>query len=243
MECKCAARQRWRRGGAYSLGASYDLSSTWSIRGSRANAFNRPTLGQSYDPYYGNTALKAERARNQEFGVQWASGVNLAKLTYHRSTTYNMFGFNPSTYQWINIGEVRNHGLELLAEAAVPCSGGKLCANANTQNPVNQANNTLMARRAKEHASLGLQGAVGSWTWDVSTSYMGARNDTDYSAYPSTAVRLKSFVKLDANIAYAFDSKAFVSLALSNLGKANDQTAYGYSGKPRGAVLRLNYKL
>lgn len=229
----------------YGLGASYDLNAQWSVLASTANAFNRATLGQTYDPYYGNSALSAERAKNQELGVQWAKSNNLVKLTHHRSRTDNMFGFDPNTFQTINIGEVRNKGFELLAELAMPWSGGKLRLNANTQNPVNQADMSRLARRAKKQLSWGLQGKVGAWSWDANGTFMGNRTDKyfDPSTYASSPKTLGSYTKLDASLAYAINPQATVGLYLNNITKVNDQTAYGYSATPRGAVLRVNYKL
>ncbi len=227
----------------HGVGGAYAINPAWSVRVATANAFTRPTLGQTYDPNYGNTGLSAERSRNQELGMQWAQNKHLVKLTYHRSDTKNMIGFDPLTYQAINLGHVRNRGLELLSEFAMPWSGGKLRLNANRQNPVNVATGALLQRRAKSQASLGLQGQLGAWQWGLNASHMGARDDVDYNVWPASAVTLKAYLKTDASLSYLPNNTWSIGLYLSNLTRANDQSAYGYSGTPRGAVLRLNYKL
>jgi outer membrane cobalamin receptor len=133
--------------------------------------------------------------------------------------------------------------VEFICEFAVPWSGGKLKAGLSKQNPIDDATGLTLQRRNKLQANLGLQGAMGAWSWDTNLTYQGNRNDVDYSGYPYVDVVLRSYAKLDSQVHYNFNQQFSASLALSNLTKANDQTAYGYSGTPRGAVLRLNYKL
>ena len=221
------------------LGASYDVTPNWSLRGSVSTAFNLPSLGQLYDPLYGNTALAPERAKNQEIGLQWAQGAYLVRASAFKARLNNMFGFNPITYQPININRVKNDGFELIAEAPMPWAGGRLRANLNTQEPVNELSGLLLARRAKLQSNVSLAGQFGAYGWDVQLGYKGNRNDTDYSTF--TPVVLKSYVKIDAKLRYAFSSKTTVSLALTNVSNVNDQSAYGYSGTPRGVVLGLNH--
>jgi vitamin B12 transporter len=227
----------------YQLGGSYDFSPAWSIRGQTSTAFNRPTLNQLYLPFYGNTALKAEHAKNNEIGVQWVQAGSLIRVTGFKSSVKDLLGYDPSTYQNININSTHNRGVELIGEFAMPWAGGKLKTGLSKQNPIDDATGLTLQRRNKLQTNLGLQGAIGAWSWDTNLTYQGNRNDVDYSGYPYADVVLKSYAKLDAQVRYNFNQQFSASLDLSNLTKANDQTAYGYNGTPRGAVLRLNYKL
>jgi vitamin B12 transporter len=227
----------------YQLGLSYDLGKAWSVRGQTSTAFKRPTLNELYLPVYGNAALKSELAHNREVGVQWAQADHIVRATYFKSRVKDLIGSDPLSYQNINIDQSTNHGVELMAEIVMPWTAGKLKAGVTRQKPVDATTGELLQRRNRQHGNIGLQGALGQWLWGVQFSHQGKRNDVDYSNYPYNAVILKSYVKLDAQITYQWTKQLSTALSVSNLSAANDQTAYGYSGTPRGAVLRLNYKL
>ncbi len=227
----------------YAVGVSYDITPKFSVRVSQATAFNRPTLGQIYQPIYGNLLLVPEESRNKEVGVQWQTGKNLLRLTAFRAKIDNQFGFNPLTYQTINIDKTSNQGLELLAEMPMPWNSGVLRLGFNSHRPINAITGQALARRAKQQLHVNLSGAKAAWSWGINANYVASRNDTNYNGFPYLPVILKSYVKLDTHIAYALNRKSNISLGLNNLTRVQDASAYSYSGTPRSAVLRFNYTL
>ncbi len=233
----------------YQVGVSYDFSPVWSLRGQTSTAFKRPTLNELYGPYGANPLLKAERNKSNELGVQYSEKSTLVRLTTFRSKTRDTIDYACDasyTCGYINIKSTRNTGLELIGEFAMPWSAGKLKAGLSKQNPIDDATGLNLQRRNKIQVSLGVLGAVGAWSWDTNLIYQGDRADIYYEStppYSEIPKTLKSYAKLDAQVRYDFTQQLNASLAFTNLTKANNQTAYGYSGTPRGAVLRLNYKL
>jgi vitamin B12 transporter len=225
--------------GTYAIGGSYDITPEFSLRASQATAFNRPTLSAAST----NANLKSKRANTQELGVQWQQGTSLVRITGFRNKVTNQLDYDAATKQYFNIFRTSNQGLEILGEMAMPWSGGKLRAGFTSHNPINDTTGTVLNRRAKQQLHLGLAGVLGAYIWDTTANYIGARQDTIYNDWPTpnTPVTLKSYVKLDVNVGYDINKQAKVSVGLSNITNATDQSAYGYSGTPRGAVVRFNY--
>jgi vitamin B12 transporter len=227
----------------YQVGLAYDVSPAWSVRGQTSTAFNRPTMAQLYTPDYGNVLLKSELAKNKELGVQWMQGGHLVRATYFKNQVDHLIGFDPQTYQNINVDKSSNQGLELLAELAMPWPSGKLKMGLTQQKPIDDTTGLILQRRNKQQANMGLQGSLGAWLWGAQLTYQGARNDVKYSEFTSEAVVLNSYLKLDAQVSYTLNSRLSGAFSLVNMSNGKDQSAYGYSGTPRGAMLRLNYKL
>ncbi len=225
----------------YAVGGSYDITPVVSVRASQATAFNRPSLNQ----LWGNSKLEAERAKTRELGVQWQQGANLVRLTAFNSQYTNQFGYDSVTYQTTNLARTSNQGVEVLAETALPWQGGKLRVGFTSHKPLNDVTDQLLDRRAKQQLHVGIAGALGAYTWDTNINYVGKRNDNYYPDYPALPepVVLKAYVKLDATVGYAINAQTKLSLGLSNITHANDQSAYGYNGTPRGALIKLNYAL
>jgi vitamin B12 transporter len=226
----------------YFAGLGYELFNGFSIKGSQSTAFIRPTIAERFGYGSGyNPNLRAGEALSKELALQWVQGKTIARLSSFKQEAVNQIVFDPSAKLLKNIKEGSNKGLELTVEMDAPWSNGKIKFNVTKQNPINSVTNKTLSRRAKEHAGLGLSGGFGELSWDTSIKFQGNRGDTDFSTF--TPVVLKSYARVDAGLTYQLSSKISASLALRNLTKANDQTAYGYNGTPRGAMLRLNYKL
>src|SRR6185503_13209403 len=69
-------------GGAdtYFLGYGFDLTEAWRLTASKSTAFRAPTFLDLFSIFGGNPALRPERSRTSELGVQWASAAQRVRV-------------------------------------------------------------------------------------------------------------------------------------------------------------------
>ena len=142
-------------------GYAYSLTSDLKFIASSSSAFNAPTLIQQFDPTYGNTTLRAERARSREFGVQQKIGNGLIRLTAFRTTTRDQFSYDPTTYVTVNIDRARNEGIEMSGYGE--WAGTNFRVSLTLQDPVNLSTGETLSRNAKTLASLSASRKYGLW--------------------------------------------------------------------------------
>src|SRR5207244_5998711 len=70
------------RANTHFLGYGYDVTQTWRLTASTSTAFRAPTFIDlfGFRGVGGNAALRPERARTRELGVQWAVGPHLVRV-------------------------------------------------------------------------------------------------------------------------------------------------------------------
>ncbi|MEO0314987.1 MAG: Outer rane vitamin receptor BtuB [Pseudomonadota bacterium] len=215
-------------------GYAYALTSGLKLIASSSSAFNAPTLIQQFDPTYGNTALRAERARSREFGVQQNIGAGLIRLTAFRTTTRDQFSYDPSTYVTVNIDRARNEGFEV--------SGYGEWADTNfrfsltLQDPVNLDTGATLSRNAKTLASLSAYRKYGLWNVGGDVSYTGIRTDKEASQ------QLSPYWLVNMNARYELNRQWSFHARLINLLNESYQTAYGYNQLPRSFFVGVSWQ-
>lgn len=215
-------------------GYAYALTSGLKLIASSSSAFNAPTLIQQFDPTYGNTALRAERARSREFGVQQNIGAGLIRLTAFRTTTRDQFSYDPSTYVTVNIHRARNEGFEV--------SGYGEWADTNfrfsltLQDPVNLDTGATLSRNAKTLASLSAYRKYGLWNVGGDVSYTGIRTDKEASQ------QLSPYWMVNMNARYELNRQWSFHARLINLLNESYQTAYGYNQLPRSFFVGVSWQ-
>lgn len=215
-------------------GYAYTLTSGLKILASSSSAFNAPTLIQQFDPTYGNTALRAERARSSEFGLQQKIGNGLIRLTAFRTTTRDQFSYDPSTYVTVNIDRARNEGFEVSGYGEL--AGTNFRVSLTLQDPVNLGTGATLSRNAKTLASFSAYRKYGLWNVGGDVSYTGSRTDNEASQ------QLTAYWLLNLNARYEVTRQWSLHARLVNLLNESYQTAYGYNQLPRSFFVGVSWK-
>ena len=215
-------------------GYAFSLTSDLKFIASSSSAFNAPTLIQQFDPTYGNTTLRAERARSREFGVQQKIGNGLIRLMAFRTATRDQFSYDPTTYVTVNIDRARNEGIEMSGYGE--WAGTSFRVNLTLQDPVNLSTGETLSRNAKTLASLSASRKYGLWNVGGDVSYTGDRTDTESSQ------QLSPYWLLNMTARYEVTRQWSIHARLINLLNENYQTAYGYNQLPRSVFVGMSWR-
>ena len=215
-------------------GYAYTLTSGLKFIASSSSAFNAPTLIQQFDPTYGNSTLRAERARSREFGIQQKIGNGLIRLTAFRTTTRDQFSYDPTTYVTVNIDRARNEGIEMSGYGE--WAGTNFRVSLTLQDPVNLSTGETLSRNAKTLASLSASRKYGLWNVGGDVSYTGSRTDTESSQ------QLSAYWLINMTARYEVTRQWSVHARLINLLNENYQTAYGYNQLPRSVFVGMSWQ-
>lgn len=215
-------------------GYAYTLTSGLKLIASSSSAFNAPTLIQQFDPTYGNTTLRAERARSREIGVQQKIGGGLIRLTAFRTSTRDQFSYDPSTYVTVNIDRARNEGFEVSGYGE--WAGTQVRFSLTLQDPVNLSTGETLSRNAKTLGSLSAHRKYGLWNLGGDVSYTGTRTDKE------AAQQLSPYWLVNMNARHEISRQWSFHARLINLLNESYQTAYGYNQLPRSFFVGVSWQ-
>lgn len=223
------------------LGYGYELTPALKLVASASTAFNAPTLAQVYDPDNGNANLKPETSRSVEVGAQYAVSGTLVRATAFKTRTRDQFGIDPDNcfsgaYPFgcptFNIARASNQGFELSASGKL--ASVDLKTSLTLQEPVNDATNQLLIRRARTLASVSAAQAFGALRVGADVQYSGNRNDGSRS--------LGGYMLANLNARYALSKSVSLFARVDNLFDRDYQTIYGYNQPPRGVFAGLRWQ-
>ncbi|HCN88218.1 MAG TPA: TonB-dependent receptor [Oxalobacteraceae bacterium] len=214
------------------LGYGFALTPSVKLVASTSTAFNAPTLVQFFDPLYGNRNLKAERSQSHELGVQYAADTSLLRATWFDTKTRDQLGYDPTTYQTINVDRASNRGLELSASGRL--AETDLHASLTLQDPKDDTTNQRLIRRAKTLGSVSASRAFGAWRVGGDLQYTGER--------PDNGRTLDAYWLANLNARYAITRQLSLFGRIDNLFNRDYQTVYGFNQPPRGVFAGLSWQ-
>ena len=154
-----------------SAGYAYALTPQWRVLGSSSTSFRVPTLYQRFHPTYGVATLSPESGRSVELGVKYAKGMQAFGVVVYRNTVSNLLIFVsgtssgcrvPASGCYTNVGEAVYRGITVSAQQSF--GDVRAWGSLDLQDPRDNDSGKLLARRARHHATLGMDTRVGSWT-------------------------------------------------------------------------------
>jgi vitamin B12 transporter len=145
-----------------SAGYAYALTPQWRVSGSSSTSFRVPTLYQRFHPTFGVATLSPESGRNVELGVKYAKGTQAFGVVVYRNTVSNLLDFNMTISRYVNVGEAVYRGITVSAQQSF--GDVRAWGSLDVQDPRDNDSGKLLARRARHHATLGMDTRVGSWT-------------------------------------------------------------------------------
>lgn len=189
----------------------YQLADAWRINASYGTAYKAPSINDLYFPVMpymgqGNPDLKPEFARNREVSLHYETAMQSASVTYFHNRIDDLIQWQETSpgswfYMPQNVASARITGWSLAYRA----SHGALSmrASVDLQDPRNTDTDKLLTRRARKHAMVGLDYAVGAWTLGGEVTSSGARysdtdNDDRMGGY--TLLNLSANYRVDRNV-------------------------------------------
>jgi vitamin B12 transporter len=212
-------------------GYAFRLSDAWRIHAMASTGFNAPTFNDLYYPYGGNPALRPERLKSVEAGLQYAANGQEVRAILFDNRFTDLIG-NDAFFNRVNIDHASNRGLELSYAGRIGDTGVR--ADITSQDPVDLSTGSRLARRAATLGHLALSRDVGAWQLGANLRYSGARLDGSKT--------LGSYAVLDLTASYAISREVKLLGRIENLFDRDFETVYGYRQSGRGAFAGISWQ-
>ncbi|NWG29636.1 MAG: TonB-dependent receptor, partial [Ignavibacteriaceae bacterium] len=204
------------------------------LKATFGTGFKAPSLFYLYDPLYGNTELNPEKSLGWDAGVEqffWSEGFSIG-ATYFFNKFDDMFGFDPITFQTVNINKAETKGVEVFTKAVL-MDGLEAKANYTYTNAKDKSENTpdydkQLVRRPEHKTGLFLSYSFNELTnANIEFIYVGEREEPDFINYPSRIIMPDYFL---INLAAHYDVFSFLRLQgrIENLLDKQYEEIYGY---------------
>ena len=208
-------------------GYGYQLTPNVKASLTRSTGFRAPSAGE----YSSNSDVKPEEHMSTEFSLQHLSEQSLARMTLFTSKTDNGIQSWPIE----NIEKIENQGVEFSLDKQTDFINIEL--NLTLQDPKIQngsSSTKSLLKRAKTFSSLNLSKALHDYNFSSKLSYSGQRYDVG-------SAKMKSYLRVDANLSRQLTPAASASLKLENLTNADYETTAGYNTPDRSLFFTLKY--
>jgi vitamin B12 transporter len=172
-----------------SVAYGYAFTPQWRATASASTAFRAPTLYQRFSKY-GVATLQPESSNNLEVGLRYSQQSDEFGVVVYRNQVRNLITYVTGTGPCQNGGPpvaLSSRGCySNTAEAeytGVTVSGGTrwgslgVRASLDLQDPRDKVTGKLLARRASQHGTVGLDTRVGVWTLGADAQLAGDRYD------------------------------------------------------------------
>ena len=207
------------------------LTDAWRLSASASTGFTAPTFNDLYFPFGGNAALRPERVRSAEVGLQYAVAGHELRATLFQNRFEDLIA-SDLFFNRMNIGRARTRGVELSYQGRVLDTDVR--AALTSQDPTNLDTGARLPRRAATLAQLSLQREVQAWQWGANLRYSGARADPPF--------RLGAYAVLDLTAGYKLSPQLRLLGRIENLFDRDYQTVHGYRQAGRGIFVGLAWQ-
>ncbi|MEO6016958.1 MAG: TonB-dependent receptor, partial [Polaromonas sp.] len=222
---------------------AYALTPQWKVSASAGTSYRVPTLYQRFSQY-GVANLQPESGRNTELGLKYAEGSSAYGITVYRNKLSNLLNFlsgapaavcpNAAIGCYSNTAQALYEGMTFSASEQV--GKFRLYGSLDLQNPRDVVLDKQLARRARRHATFGVDTSVAGWTLagDVLLSARRFDNAANTVVLPGYGL-----LNLSASTALSKDWKLLAKL--DNLTDKVYQTASGYAMSRRTVYVGLTW--
>ncbi len=195
------------------LGVLLRLGRGARLRASYGEAFRAPSIGELFFPLSGNPDLQPETGKSFELGVEQTAGSWRWGLTAFENRLENLIDFDFVSFTNVNVGRARSQGVEV--EASYHGDLVSLRWNGTYLEAEDRESGLDLLRRPRESANLVLTLSPGDWVWNLTSRFVGRREDID----PSTFARADnaSFVAMDLAVQHRLTERLIPYARIENL--------------------------
>ena len=217
------------------LALGWRITPAWKLVGQVSTAFSAPSFS---DLVYAASpdALKAEHSRDIEFGVHWTGAGWLARATWFSQRQHDLIGFDPVTFQSVNIGHAANRGIELAADGDT--GYGRVGLDATFQDPRDTDTNTELTRRARTLVTASYRVPVFGWETGAYLRYNGRRADIDPVSFAT--VEAKARTTLGLSTQHALSPNWRIGAKMDNVTNSRTPEVLGYTAPKRTVLFTLS---
>ena len=228
------------------LGWSIELQPGLSVRAVAGTAFRAPTFNDLYFRDFGVAegpfAVRPERSRSFEAGVQWKDTVSSASFTVYHNRVRDLIGYQPDSKRCPpvaayafgcagNVSRARMLGATLEGSRRVGEFG--LHAALDLLDAKDVDSGARLVRRAAHQGSVSIDWTRGAWSASAAVLGVGAR--------PEGGATLASYETLDLQATWRFAPGWRAELKLQNALDRRYEPALDYQSTGRIAWLGLRF--
>ena len=222
-----------------SIGWGWQLTPNWLLRAGWGSAFRAPTFDDLYNPWSPNPTLRPERSRGIEAAAEWRRGGDLFKAIAFSNRIRDAIELDSFfVAQNLEVARVRGvtfEGRRSLGEFTLRGSVTFQDPEAERTDPVTGITTVSdLARRARQHATLGASWQRGPWRLGADAIAQGERADTN-------GARMAGYAFLDLWGSYRIDRHWQLFGRLGNVADREYETAAGYRAAPRALFVGVRY--
>jgi len=217
-----------------SVGYGYKLAPAWRVNASYGTSFRAPTFNELYFPDYGSTSIKPEHGRDAEAGLAYDDGKShFTAVAYHNQVT-DLVVYDSTCFCAKNVDQALLTGLSLGGSTSL----GDFNAHASLdlQDPHDETTHTLLARRAKQHGSVGIDYRQGKYQIGVDGIFSGKRYDDAANTTP-----LAGYAAWNLHASMDLGQDWSVVGRWNNVLNRDYELAYGFATAASNVYLGLRY--
>lgn len=225
----------------YLLGYGFDLTDAWRLTVSRSTAFRAPTF-TDLDRVFGNPALRPERARTTEAGVQWARDAHRVRVVAFKTHFEDAIVLD-RFFIAQNVGVARVEGVE--GSYSGTLRGLDVRASLTVQDPVEQDVAGGIERqalgRAKAFGAVSAHRTFGAWRLGAEVRGSGERRFVDVNNGANRVLE-PGYALVNLLARYNVNRNLFLAARLENVLDEDYRPVHGYNAAGRGVFLTVGWQ-
>ena len=220
------------------IGISYNLNDDNIVGMSYSEGYKAPSLNELYG-FAGNENLNAEESKNYElFWRYQPAQSSFTEIRIFQNDIDNLIDWawtGPGDWdgQLFNLSKVRIKGAEL--SVGYQLNNWMFNSSLTIQNPKNRENNTLLLRRAREHAKLDIDYTVSNWGAGVTLEGQSKRYDFGNQ-------RMGGYAIMNTRTHWHLSPDWTLRAKIDNLFDKDYEQAAGYNTQGRYFETSLTYR-
>ena len=226
-----------------SLAYGYHLSDVLRVNASYGTSFRAPTFNELYYPGYGVASNKPEVGKNAEIGLYYDDAVTqISAVYYDNKITDLLVNTSPcpvekATHLYgcaFNVNKARLSGFTVGASTKV--AQFNLRATVDIQDPKDETTGKRLARRAKQHASFGIDYRMSDLSLGLETVLSNERFDD-----AANKTRLAGYGIVNLVATYQVAENWSILGRWNNIANKDYELAKNYRTPGSNFYLGLNY--
>jgi len=228
----------------YFIGYGFDLTEAWRLTASASTAFRAPNFADlfGFPPFSNpNPALRPERSRTNELGVQWARAAQRVRVVAFHTDYTDEIAFNNAAMQSQNLEKSTVDGVETSYNGRI--AGVELTAALTVQDALEQQpGGTQVAglRRAKTFGSVTALRSFARWRLGAELLASGSRPDIDIQTFER--VQNPGYAVLNLLARFDYSKNLFIAARLENALDEDYQLVHGFNTAGRGLFVTVGWQ-